>query len=138
MRAIIAGLPFQLSRDSLKDLVTYVVSLMNLKRTTSLTDNVCPRVKFTGLRPGYEAEFGLAFGDYMEAYNPRAQQESNDVMLTRTKLCIALYPLANRNGSWVFYNLNTRPYIRRTQWKKIYTNQLVINKMNKLAGGHLG
>jgi hypothetical protein len=50
----------------------------------SLTDNVCPRVKFTGVRPGYESEFGLAFGDYVEAYNPRVQQESNNVMIART------------------------------------------------------
>jgi len=50
----------------------------------SLTDNVCPRVKFTGVRPGYESKFGLAFGDYVEAYNPRVQQESNNVMIART------------------------------------------------------
>jgi len=47
------------------------------------------------VRPGYESEFGLAFGDYMEAYNPRAQQESSNVMLARTEPCIALYPSAN-------------------------------------------
>jgi hypothetical protein len=48
VRAIVAGLPFRLSRDRLKDLATYAVSQINLKRTMSLTDNVCPRVKFTG------------------------------------------------------------------------------------------
>jgi hypothetical protein len=112
VRAIIAGLPFRLPMDRLKDLVTYAVSLINLKRTMSLTDNICPRVKFIGVRPGYDSEFGLAFGDYVEAYNPRAQQESNNAMLARMEPCIALYPSANRNGSWVFYNLNTRAYVR--------------------------
>jgi hypothetical protein len=35
----------------------------------------------------------------------------------------------------VFYNLNTRACVRRTKWKKVHTNQLVIIKMNELAGG---
>jgi hypothetical protein len=118
VRAVIAGLPYRFSRERLKDLVTYTVSRINLKRTMSLTDNVCPRVKFTGVRPGYESEFGLAFGDYVEAYNPRVQQESNNVMIARTLPCISLYPLVNRNGSWVFYNLNTRSYIRGPNGRK--------------------
>jgi hypothetical protein len=134
VRSIIAGLPYRLPRERLKDLVTYAVSRINLKRTASLIDNVSPRVKFTGVRPGFEAEFGLAFGDYVEAYNPRCQQESNNVMLARTEPCIALYPSANRNGSWVLYNLNTKTYVRRTQWKKMPTSQLVINQMNELSG----
>jgi len=66
VRSIIAGLPYRLPRERLKDLVTYAVSRINLKRTSALIDNVSPRVKFTGVRPGYEAEFGLAFGDYVE------------------------------------------------------------------------
>jgi hypothetical protein len=110
------------------------VSRINLERTALLIDNVSHRVKFTGVRPGFEAEFGLAFGDYVEAYNPRCQQESNNVMLVRTEPCIALYPSANRNGSWVLYNLNTKTYIRHTQWKKVPTSQLVINQMNELSG----
>jgi hypothetical protein len=134
VRSIIAGLPYRLPRERLKDFITYAVSRISLKRTASLIDNVSPRVKFTGVRPGFDAEFGLAFGDYVKANNPRCQQESNNVMLVRTEPCITLYPSANRNGSWVLYNLNTKTYVRRTQWKKVPTSQLVINQMNELSG----
>jgi hypothetical protein len=84
-----------------------------------LTDNVAPRVKFTGVRGDYHKEYGLSFGDYAEVYDPKAQQESNNVQMPRTEPCIALYPSANRNGSWIFFNLNTRAYVRRTQWKTL-------------------
>jgi len=46
-RSIIAGLPWSLPKNRVKDLVKYVVSRLNTGRTTSLNDNVCPRVKFT-------------------------------------------------------------------------------------------
>ncbi len=46
MRSIIAGLPYRLSKARVKDLATYVVSRLNVCRTTALADNVCPRVKF--------------------------------------------------------------------------------------------
>jgi hypothetical protein len=34
----------------------------------------------------------------------------------------------------VFYNLNTKTFVRRTQWKKVPTSQLVINQINELSG----
>jgi hypothetical protein len=51
----------------------------------------------------------------VEAYNPRAASKSNDVTVPRTEPCIALYPSANRNGSWVFYNVKTKTYVRRSR-----------------------
>jgi hypothetical protein len=66
VRAVIAGPPFKLGRERIKDLIAYTVSHIKLKYTTLLTDNMCPRVKFTGVHPGYVAEFSLAFGDYVE------------------------------------------------------------------------
>jgi hypothetical protein len=88
MRSIIAVLPYRLAKARIKDLVTYVVSRMNVRRTSALTDNVCPRVKFTGVKVDYKKEFGLAFGDYVEAYNPRAEKESNNILVARTEPCI--------------------------------------------------
>jgi hypothetical protein len=134
MRSVIAGLPYKLPKERLKDLVTYAVCRTNIKSTTSLNDNVSPRVRFTGFRPDYKHEFGLAFGDYVEAYNPRSAERSNDVTVARTEPCIALYPAANRNGSWMMYNLHTNTYVRRSRWTKVPINQLVRMQMNALAG----
>jgi hypothetical protein len=70
----------------------------------------------------------------VEAYNPRAEKSSNDVTVARTEPCIALYPSANKNGSWLLYNLETKTFVRCTQWKKLPRSQLVINIMNEIAG----
>jgi hypothetical protein len=67
-----------------------------------------------GYRPEFTSEFGLPFGDYDEAYNPVAEGRLDDVMTPRTEPCIALYLAANRNSSWVFYNLNRNSYVHRT------------------------
>jgi hypothetical protein len=107
---------------------------MNVRRTSALTDNVCPRVRFTGVKVDFKKEFGLAFGDYVEAYNPRAEKRSNDIMMERTEPCIALYPSANKNGSWIMYNLATKSYVRQTQWRKMIITDVVVSKMNEAAG----
>jgi hypothetical protein len=134
MRSVIAGLAFSLPKRLVKDLVTYVVSRINTRRTTALNDNVYPRVKFTGRKVDYKMEYCLAFGDYVEAYDPRAEKKSNDAMTNRTEPCIVLYPSGNLNGSWIFWNMNTSAYVRRTQWRKMVVNEVVISRMNALAG----
>jgi len=137
MRAVIAGLPFKLGKDRVKDLIMYAASRTNVKSTQGLVSSESPRVRFTGVKPDFKAEFGLAFGDYVEAYDPRAAAKSNDVNAPRTEPCIALYPSANRNGSWVFYNIKTRTYARRSRWQKLPVSQLIIDTMNQLAGGSI-
>jgi len=134
MRSVIAGLPYSLSRDRVKDLVTYAVSRTNVKSMSSLNHGECPRVRFTGMKPDYKSKFGLAFGDYVEDYNPRAQQRSNNIWQKQTEPCIALYPSANRNGSLVIYSLPSKSYVHRMQWKRMPVTQTVINIMNNLAG----
>ena len=37
----------------------------------------------------------------------------------------------------MFYNLSTKGYVRRTWWKKLPINQLVISQMNELAGAEI-
>jgi hypothetical protein len=86
-RSILAGLPYSLPKNRVKDLVTYVVNRMNTRRTTALSDNVCPRAKFTGKKIDYGKEFSLGFGDYVEAYDPKVRSDS---MQERTEPCIAL------------------------------------------------
>jgi hypothetical protein len=82
---------YTLSKERIKVLVTYAVSQMNIKITSALNNGECPRVRFIGSKPDYKSKFGLAFGDYVEAYNPRSQQQWNDVWQARTEPCIALY-----------------------------------------------
>jgi hypothetical protein len=134
MRAVIAGLPYKIGKDRIKDLTTYAVSRTNLRSTQGLVSSESPRLRFTGMKPDFNTELGLSFGEYVEAYDPKAAGKSNDVMTPRTEPCIALYPSANRNGSWVFYNLKSKTYVRRTRWQKLPTTETIIAIMNAPAG----
>jgi hypothetical protein len=67
MRLVIAGLPYKLAKDCIKDLVSYVVSQMNLKGTSPWNTRECLRVCFTGFKPDYKLELSLSFWDYVEA-----------------------------------------------------------------------
>lgn len=42
------GLPWALPRSKVKDLVAYVVPRMNVRHTSAINTNVCPKVIFTG------------------------------------------------------------------------------------------
>jgi hypothetical protein len=74
MRCVISDLPYKLDKTRFKDLATYVVSRINLRRTLAVVDKVAPKVKYIGVRGDYHKEYGLSFGDYVEAYDPKAQQ----------------------------------------------------------------
>jgi hypothetical protein len=37
-------------------------------------------------------EYSLAFGDYVESYDPKAHKDSNNVLVPCTEPCVALCP----------------------------------------------
>ena len=131
-RSIISGLPYMLPKTRVKDLVTFVVNRLNTRRTKALNDNVSPRTKLTGRKVSYHREFVMGFGDYVEAFDPKARSNSMDA---RSEPCIALYPAANVTGSWMLWSLKSQSYVRRSNWKKLPTPELVVMKMNEFAGG---
>jgi hypothetical protein len=97
-RKVKARLPWELPGQLFKDLVTYAVSQMNIRRTMALSENVCPRVLFTGIPIDYKRELLLAYGDYVEAY-----EGTTNNMAERSAACITLYLAANSTGSWVLW-----------------------------------
>jgi Reverse transcriptase (RNA-dependent DNA polymerase) len=132
IRSVVSGLPWKLPKVLVKDLVAYAVSRRNVRRTTSRVDSVAPRVAFTGRRIQYKKEFAIAFGDYVESYDPHGIK--NDAMRERTQPGIALYPAGNAHGSWIFYQVNTGKRVMPSTWTKMVTSQLIVDKMNELAG----
>ena len=68
-RSVKSGLPWPLPSMMVKDLVAYSVAHMNIKRTTAINCNTCPKVLFTGSKINYKRELALAFGDYCEVYD---------------------------------------------------------------------
>ncbi len=129
-RKVQKRLPWTLPHILVGDLVGCAVSRLNSRRTTSLEGNVCPRVLFTGRPLEFKKEFRLAFGDYVEAY-----EGTTNTMTARSTACIALCPANNSTGAWVLWKIATRSKIRRSNWVKLVTTQLIIDAMNAIARG---
>jgi hypothetical protein len=112
-RKVKSGLPWELPGQLVGDLVAYCVSRLNIRRTTSLSENICPRVLFTGVPVDYKKELTYAFGDYVEAY-----EGTTNTSKARSSACIALFPTGNAIGSWVLWKIDTRSHVRRSNMEK--------------------
>jgi hypothetical protein len=120
-RSVKASLPWKLPPMMVKDLVAYAVSRINIRRITAISQNVCLRVLFTGMRVDYRKELSLAFGDYCEVFDG-----TDNTSKQRSVPCIALYPCCNATGSWVFFSLQSQKRLRSTIWKKMVTTDDII------------
>ena len=54
-------------------------------------------------------------------------------MIERSTACIALCPANNSTGAWVLLKIASRSRIRRSNWVKLVTTQLIIDAMNAIA-----
>ncbi len=138
-RTVKAGIPWTLPKSRVKDLMMYCVSRMNLRRTSALDGTVCPKVLFTGLNPNYRKELSLAFGDYVEVHTG-----TDNTSRERSVPCIALYPIGNAMGTWQFWNLRTKRYMRHSTWVRMRSSELTrtllttSQKMNRIQESKLG
>ncbi len=62
-RTVKCGLSWTLPQCVIAELVAYVLSRLNIQWTSALSENVCPRVLFTGVPVNYKKELKVAFGD---------------------------------------------------------------------------
>ncbi len=127
-RAVKSGLAWKLPLSRVNDLVAYIVSRLNVRRTVALNSYVSPRVLFTGVKPNFKKEFGLSFGDYVEVHAGMTNTSKE-----RSIPCIAMYPCGNATGSWNFWSLTTGQLVCRTTWTKMVMTDLVISTVNMNA-----
>jgi hypothetical protein len=106
----------------------YCVSHFNLWHTSALDSTVCPKVLFTGLKPNYRKELSLAFGDYVEVHTG-----TDNTARERSVPCIALYPVGNATGTWQFWNLCTKRYMRHSTWVHMRHSELISDIINNIA-----
>jgi hypothetical protein len=126
-RKVKHSLPWKLPKKFVLDLVGYAVSRLNIRHTQALSANTCPRVLFTGTPVPY-SELSVAFGDYVEAY-----EGTDNTSEARSAACIALCPVGNSTGSWTLWKLETHMRVRRTNFQKLVTSELVIRAVNALT-----
>jgi hypothetical protein len=108
-RSVISSLSFNLPKILLKWLVYYVVSRINL--TPHGDSAISPRELFIGRRTEYNLDLRIAFGAYAQVLT----STTDNTMKERTTDCIAMYPTGNKNGSVVFFSINTGKFITRDQ-----------------------
>ena len=60
VRKVLAGLPWSLPKQLVGDLVAYAVSRLNIRWTTALAENVCPKVLFTEIPVRHYEHHGTA------------------------------------------------------------------------------
>jgi hypothetical protein len=113
-----------------KDLVGDLVSTLKIHRTHALSENICPCILFTGVPVPYK-ELIIAFGDYIEAY-----EGMDNTSGARSSACVALCPVGNSTRSWTLWKLDTRVHVRRTNFKRWVTLELVNNSRNALGQEH--
>jgi len=127
-RAVKSGLQWRLPRSLVKDLVAYAVSRVNIQRTSVLSENIAPRVAFTGMPVQYQKELRFTFGDYVEAH-----EGTDNTSRPLSAACIALFPIGNLTGSWQLFKIAGRTRVRRTNMVKMVMSGLIIDAMNTIA-----
>jgi len=127
-RAVKSGLQWQLPGSLVKDLVAYAVSRVNIQCTLVLSENIAPRVAFTGMPVKYQKELRFAFGDYVEAH-----EGTDNTSRPRNGACIALFPIGNATGSWQLFKIANRTRVRRSNMVKLVTSGFVVDAMNAIA-----
>lgn len=128
IRCVLSSLPWLLPELLVEYLVKYACIRLNMIRGIR---TCTPKAAVTGFKPSFLREYCMGFGTYVEAYDPSVV--SNDVCSPRTQPCIAMCPSGNSNGSWILFNMLTRKFVTRTNYKILPTSNLVITKMNEIA-----
>ena len=134
-RAILSTLPYKLPMVLMTWLIYFVVSRINLTPSTVGNNFISPREQLTGVRPDFNRDLRVSFGEYVETHEPDPQPISlkNNVHTDRTEAAIALLPLGNLDGSVMFFCLSTNSFIKRDRWTPLPMNNNCIQHLNRLA-----
>jgi hypothetical protein len=134
-RAILSTLPYKLPRVLMTWLIYFVVSRINLTPSTVGNTSIAPREQLTGVRPDFNRDLRVSFGEYVETHEPDPQPISlkSNVRISRTEAAVALLPLGNLDGSVMFFCLSTNNFIKRDRWTPLPMNNNCIQHLNRLA-----
>ena len=128
VRCILHDLDYHLPQILLKECSGYVVTRMNLIRS-SLFTMLSPREIYTGIKTDVNRDIRLSFGSIVQV--PVSTTSNN--MEERTNTCISLTPTMNNNGSIKFYVLKNGETIIRGNWTQIPITESIIKWINKLS-----
>ena len=131
VRAYLQSIPFTLMFSLLRYLVEFCVLMVNLLPDEQREDPTSPQESFTGLKVDYAKQLRISFGDYAECKNPNRKPVNGPK--PRSDPCIALLPMLNQQGSYLFFDLGTRRTVIRTKWVELPFPEDIIARCNHLA-----
>ena len=133
-RAILSALPYCLPTVLMQWLIFFVISRINLTPSTLYSHNVSPRELLTGIRPSFDRDLRVSFGEYVEVHEPEPTPAlKSSVREPRTDPAIALLPQGNKEGTVKFFSLSTESFVSRTRWTPLPMPNSVIGQLNSLA-----
>jgi Reverse transcriptase (RNA-dependent DNA polymerase) len=131
VRSYLQSLPYTLMFSVLRYLVEYCVVMINLAPDNQRVDPTSPYELFTGYKVDYKTQLRISFGDYAECKNPN--RKPINTIKPRTDPCIALLPLLNAQGSYLFFDLTTRRTVVRDKWIQLPMPNDIITRCENLA-----
>ena len=131
VRSYLQSLHYTLMFSLLRYLVEYCVVMINLLSDNQRVDPTSPYELFTGEKVDYKKQLRISFGDYAECRNPN-RKPTNSIK-SRTDPCIALLPILNAQGSYLFFDLTTRRTVVRDKWRELPFPKDIMLRLEKLA-----
>ena len=131
IRSIHHSLPWNLPYSLLRYEVKYATLMLSMVPCNTRVDPTSAYEQFYGRKVNLTRQLALSFGDYVEVHNNQ-QVVSNNIE-ERALSCIALLPLLNQQGTYLFFSLKSRRVLKGDKWKALPTPQWVIDRMNLLA-----
>ena len=130
-RGIISVNPFTLCATFLVYLIAFITYGINCVPSSGMSEYVSPWEALSGRKPDYSTDLALNFCEYVEVH------ERNDIINTvsvaRTRPALALHPRANRQGSWVFFLLDSEKTVTRDYYTRLPMPNSVIEHMERKA-----
>ena len=118
-------------RNMIIGCVVFVIKALNQEiGMSALSNKYSPNTLVTGQsQRQYKDIMSLSYGEYAEIYSANQVTNNNK---ERTIGAIALYPSGNDQNGWMFMSLSTGRLLHRHQWKRIYINQGIIDRVNNM------
>jgi hypothetical protein len=132
-RSIIFSLPFVLAMIFTPYLLKlFIEQRINMMPKRTNETFISPRECLNGRKIDYKKDLALSFGDYLQAHR-NDPATLNNARVPRTDGAVALYPTGKLEGSWYFFNLNTKAVVKRDKWTILPMPDFVIKHLNDMC-----
>lgn len=129
VRSILSGLPYQLPTPWIHWAVYFAVKARNKVPVRSSGTSLSPAELLTGIKSNAKTDLRISFGEYVQAH----EMDTDNSMRPRTRGCIALLPVGNREGSVRFMDLKTLRVITRDSWTSVPITDEIVEFINDLS-----